>query len=66
MFGVLGSFALRYIGPRAFKAVTGAITTGGAAAMASCNVEDIVTQVLTTGVAGLAGYIATYLVPNKQ
>ena len=64
--GSLIGLAVKFLGPRALKAVTSAVTTGGAAFAATCDVESALTQILTTGGAALAGYIATYIVPNKK
>lgn len=58
-----------FFGRRALKAVVGGIMAGGGviatSAAQACDVESALAQIFSAGGAALAGYLATYIVPNK-
>lgn len=70
MFSVVIGIAAHFFGRRALKAVVGgAMAAGGVVAttaLQACDIKSIMTQVLTIGATGLAGWLATYLAPNKK
>lgn len=69
MLGAIGSVAIKFFGPRAFKAVASAIAGGaGAVAMTAtqaCDIEGALAPYIGTAGVALVSYLLTYIVPNK-
>ena len=69
MLATVGIMAAKYFGPRALKAVAGAITAGAGSvavvATQSCDIEAAIGPYLGTAGVALVSYLITYLVPNK-
>jgi len=69
MLGTLGAVAIRFFGPRALKAVAGAITAGAGVAVATasqnCNLDAALGPYIGTAGVALVSYLVTYLVPNR-
>ena len=70
MFSVLGGMAIKYFGPRAFKAVVAAVSAGaGTAAVAvtqACDIDAALGPYVGTAGVALVSYLLTYLIPNKS
>ena len=69
MLGTLGAVAIRFFGPRAFKAVASAISGGvGAAAVVAtqaCDIDAALGPYIGTAGVAAVSYLLTYLIPNK-
>ena len=70
MISIIGMGLAHFFGKRALKAVVGGVVAAGSVAattaMQACDIESVLTQVMTVGATGLAGWLATYVVPNKK
>lgn len=66
----MASLLATFFGRRALKAVVGGVMAGGGVvatqAMQACDVESLLSQVMTVGATAAAGWLATYIAPNKQ
>jgi len=70
MLTTLGSVAIKYFGPRAFKAVAAAVSAGaGTAAVAvtqACDIDAALGPYIGTAGVALVSYLLTYMVPNRN
>jgi len=69
MLAALGTTAIKFFGPRAFKAVASAISGGvGAAAVVAtqaCDIDAALGPYIGTAGVAAVSYLLTYLIPNK-
>ena len=70
MFTILGSAAIKYFGPRAFKAVAAALSAGaGTAAVAvtqACDIDAALGPYVGTLGVAVMSYLLTYMIPNRK
>jgi len=70
MFSTLAGMAVKYLGPRAFKAIAGAVSAGAGTAVITmtqvCDIDAALGPYIGTAGVALVSYLITYAVPNRK